>query len=177
MPIWRSRTISLPKKDLKEYSTNKYYNFRDVKEQTPLAFVGCLVKEFSDNILSTLNEICYTTYQEFYTVADGSKYKIYEKILEDLRKTRGTDELLLDPIYVIVYQDGDDTEYEKLTKLLIIYPKYPKDCSNQERALQKFFNQYLHLSKHPKCTATAYKLNKNHKMFYDIIQKKVYATL
>ena len=164
----------LPQTDLKQYSTDKYYNFRDVQETNPLTLMGCLRVEYSDNLLSKLSDICYTTHQEFDTTSDGAKYKIYEKVLEDLRKTKGSNELLLDPVYVIVYQD-DNQEYEKPTRIIMIYPNHPK--KNGAQSLRGFFNQYVYSAKSPECTATIYQINKDHKMFYDLIQKKVYATL
>lgn len=171
----RNTIRCLHKKDLKEYSTNKYYNFRDVKERNPLKLLGCIREQYSDDLLFKLSDICYTTYHEFDTVSDTSKYKIYEKIVDDLKKTKGSDELLLDPVYVILYEDGNG--YETFVRLIIIYPKYPKKCENQQPRLQDFFSKYIFSVKHPDCAATVYQVNKDHKMFYDLIQKKVFATL
>ena len=168
----------LPKKNVKEYSTNKYYNFRDVKEQNALTLIGCLNDKYSDKMLSKISDICYTTYHEFNTAHKASKYKIYETILDDIRKTKGSDELLLDPVYAIVYEDSDDKEgYEVFTRLIMIYPNYPTQFEKQHIKLKKFFNQYVYSGNNPGCAATIYQLNKDHKMFYDLLQKKVYTTL
>lgn len=167
----------LPKKnkDIKEFSKNKYHDFKVVKETNVLTLLGCITEEFSQELLSKLSDICYTTCQEF---SSTSKNKIYEKILDDLRKTKGSDELLIDPVYTIIFEyDTLGEDNEKFNRMIMMYPHYPKVCDKQHKQLQNFLNHYLYSVKHQDCSATVYQLNKDHKMFYDLLQKKVYANL
>jgi hypothetical protein len=166
---------------------NKFHNFNDIKEKHPLKLYGCIKAPFSEDLLTKLEDVCYVSYQDFHSV---SIYNVYEKIVDDVNKTkiRLNDELVLDPVYAIVYQDDDclvegtdeDDQY-KFTKIIMVYPMYrlndvsidkvnKSDQQIQQDAIQKYVDKNVKNTTKG-CNRIVYLLNKNHKMFYDILKK------
>jgi hypothetical protein len=161
----------------------KFHDFTDIKEKHPLKLYGCINVPFSDELVTKLEHYCYISHQEFYS---ASIYNIYDKIAEDVHRTKGRvkTELVLDPIYAIIYQDDNcfaDDEQQKLTKIIVIYPMYElgdngafKENKTGVKHCHSFFDKYVDkaLSNLQKCQGTVYLLNRNHKLFYDVIKKR-----
>jgi hypothetical protein len=155
--------------------SSKFHDFKHTKEKHPLHLYGFITESYSDEFLYKLQDICYTTYQEFNAT---STFVIYEKIADDISKTKTkiSCELINDPIYTIIFQDDDCLDAEtKFVRLLVIYPKYKSSESGMIYAntttdrLSLFFRTYVknkNTSRGTICT-----LNKNHKMYYNLIQK------
>jgi hypothetical protein len=171
---------------------NKFHNFNDIKEKHPLKLYGCTKTPFSDKLLEKLEQICYVSYQDFYSV---SIYNVYEKIVDDVNKTkiRLSDEIIADPIYAIVYQYDnclDEDDQNKFTKIIMVYPMYKlgnvgnvsdttdsnlvkvhaSDQQKQQDAVRKYVDINIKTTTKG-CNGIVYLLNKNHKMFYDILKK------
>lgn len=176
---------------------NKFHNFNDIKEKHPLKLYGCVKVPFSDDLLAKLEQICYISYQDFHSVSINN---VYEMIADDVNKMkiRLKDELVLDPVYAIIYQDDDcmdQDDQHKFTKIIMVYPMYQRhegsegsegypdgvdtgvcriekvrksDEQNKQDAVRKYFNRG---NKTTGCKGIVYQLNKNHKMFYDVLKK------
>ena len=130
----------------------------------PLELCGCISLPFSYDLLEQLNTICYTSYQEFYSL---SIENIYQKIIEDLNKTYiSSGAELNDPIYTIIYQEEACDTVELFTQMLIIYPKlYSEDkikirkynTSIGVQNFDVFLRKHVHKNLQ-KCKATVYKI-------------------
>ena len=164
---------------------SKFHDFQDIKEKHPLKLYGCIKVPFSQDLLSEVAKVCYTSYHEFYS---GSLYNIYEKIADDVNRTklRIKEELVQDPIYAIIYQDDDCSDDDrKFTQIILMYPMYKcveSDLASEhiEKSPNSLKNFYKLLNKYvdkTNCKGTIYVLNKHHKLFYDVIQKKEIALL
>ena len=157
--------------------SSKFHDFKHTKEKHPLHLYGFITESYSDEFLYKLQDICYTTYQEFNAT---STFVIYEKIADDISKTKAriSCELINDPIYTILFQDDDclDTE-TKFVRLLVIYPKYKSSESGliypdtTSDRLSLFLKTYVKNKNTSNSKGTICTLNKNHKMYYNLIQK------
>lgn len=169
--------------------TSKYYNFKDNSDKHPLQLLGYTNNVLFEKQLCKLSNLCYISYQEFNIT---SSYNLYNKLLDDLNKTKTkvSDDLLLDPIYAVIFQDDseyiqclidEDDNTNRLLKFYIIYPRYydldnGKFIKSKQETVQTVMksvatliplNNIADTSK-----GTVYKLNKSHKMFYDLLEKK-----
>jgi len=163
----------------------KFHDFHDIKEKHPLKLYGCIKVPCSQDLLEEVAKICYVSYQEFYS---GSLYNVYEKIADDVNRTKMKvqEELVHDPIYAIIYQEEDCGDDErKFTKIIMMYPMYKSvesELASEQIQLSKnsltkcsnFLNKYVDKTK---CKGTVYVLNKHHNLFNDVIQKREKAIL
>lgn len=148
-----------------------YEAFKDTKNKHPLQFYGCI------NVVQLPNDIAdtyYVTEQQFDSVSINN---IYDKIVEDLFKTKlkVTDELLKDPIYIVIYQDPNCYDDDVIkTRLFIIYTGYDKHLIslnnsdiNHNAIIDKVVIKNMH-----SCKGTVYTLNKNNKLFVNLLSEK-----
>ena len=150
---------------------SKFHDFRDIKEKHPLKLYGGITKDMPD-LLCELNG--YLSYQEFHSV---SLNNIYEKIADDVAKLKArTKEIIVaDPVFAIIYQEdacfmSDDDS--RLTKLLMVYPRYGQDAKRNKDGIKKI-KQYFakNVTKNVKdAKCTVYLLNRNHKLFYNMLR-------
>lgn len=148
-----------------------YEAFKDTKNKHPLQFYGCI------NVVPLPNDIAdtyYVTEQQFDSVSINN---IYDKIVEDLFKTKLkiSDELLKDPIYVVIYQDPDCYDDVIKTRLFIIYTGYDKhlvSLDNSATIIDKVVIKNMY-----SCKGTVYTLNKNNKLFVNLLSEKKYVLL
>jgi len=131
-----------------------------------LEFIGCTSIEYSDTLLQNMKDICYTTYQEFDSV---STYNIYQKITDDIYKTKITlADDITEPIYTIIYQENpNNIENILSTKVINMYPSYYYDNTQIKNfksniGLQNiniFFKSFV-TTDTSKCRATIYQIKK-----------------
>lgn len=168
-------------KPIEHSYVSKFHDFKHIKEKNPLQFYGCLNMPYSEQLLSKLSKICYTTYQEFNAT---STFMLYEKIANDVYriKTSISCELVDAPIFCIIYQQDDclDKDTKKM-HVLLMYPKYSVSHSGAilknnntdiHNSLVSFLNQYI-TNDTASCNSNGIlcTLNKNHKLFSNLMQK------
>jgi hypothetical protein len=152
----------------------RFQQFKHTKDKHPLQFYGCTnVFPLPDKI----TDMYYTTYQEFDST---SIYNVYDKIVDDLSKTKLniTEELIDGSIYVVIYQDENTDENDQMThtKLFIIYTKYntnhmnkivKKQVESDNKTIDSFVVKNMH-----SCKGTVYLLNKNNRLFVNLLSEK-----
>lgn len=152
----------------------RFQQFKHTKDKHPLQFYGC-TNAFP--LPDKITDMYYTTYQEFDST---SIYNVYDKIVDDLSKTKLniTEELIDGSIYVIIYQDenNDETDQMTHTKLFIIYTKYntnhmnkivKKQAESDNKTIDSFVVKNMH-----SCKGTVYLLNKNNRLFVNLLSEK-----
>ncbi len=146
----------------KQQSNN---SFRYIKDKNPLTLYGCLNIDLSADLMVKLQKICHVSLVQFRALSTES---IYEKILEDLQKTKmqTAEDLLKGPIYVIVYEPDACQISLTDTRMLIIYSMYSSDNPHK---LQEFLKQYTDTCKNTSTKASVYTLNKNNRLYHKLI--------